>query len=92
MLSRQNFSNEGEEALNLQINQELTASYVYMAMSAYFQRDGIALHGFAKFFKHSSEEEREHAQKLIDYVTRRGGVVKFYPLTQPEVNKALLTF
>merc|ERR1712156_1161949 len=49
------------------INMELHASYVYMSMAAYFDRDDIALPGFAKRFQANSEEEREHAMKLINY-------------------------
>ena len=35
--------------------------------AAYFDRDDVALQGFAKRFRDNSEEEREHAQKLINY-------------------------
>ena len=53
---RQNFHSESEAHLNKQINMELYASYVYLSMSAYFDRDDVALHGFAKFFKENSDE------------------------------------
>ena len=33
----------------------------------YHHRDDVALNGFVKRFKHASDEEREHAQKLINY-------------------------
>ena len=39
----------------------------------YFDRDDVALHGFHKFFKKSSDEEREHAEKLMKYQNKRGG-------------------
>lgn len=42
---RQNFHSEVEAAINKQINLELMASYVYMSMGAYFDRDDVALHG-----------------------------------------------
>lgn len=42
-------------------------SYVYHALYSYFDRDNIALPGFAKFFKESSDEEREHAELLMKY-------------------------
>ena len=35
--------------------------------AAYFDRDDVALQGFAKRFRENSDEEREHAQKLIKY-------------------------
>ncbi|KAL4581725.1 hypothetical protein LXL04_006252 [Taraxacum kok-saghyz] len=37
------------------------------AMYAYFDRDNAALKGLAKFFKESSEEEREHAEMFMEY-------------------------
>ena len=39
----------------------------YLMQAAYFDRDGVALQGFAKRFRENSDEEREHAQKFIDY-------------------------
>merc|ERR1712117_919973 len=62
---RTNFHANSEALINKQINMELHASYVYMSMAAYFDRDDIALPGFAKRFQANSEEEREHAMKLI---------------------------
>lgn len=41
----------------------------------YFDRDDVALNGFHKFFKKQSEEEREHADKLMKYQNMRGGRV-----------------
>lgn len=43
----------------------------------HFDRDDVALYGFAKFFKKLSDEEREHAEKLMKYQNRRGGRVVF---------------
>ncbi|KAG2245175.1 hypothetical protein Bca52824_092978 [Brassica carinata] len=56
-------------------NVEYNLSYVYHAMYAYFDRDNVALKGLAKF-KESSVEEREHAEKLMEYQNKRGGKVK----------------
>merc|ERR1719409_590217 len=72
-LCRQNFSDECEGAINDQINMELYASYAYQAASRHFERDDVALFGFAKFFQHQSDEEREHAEKLQKYLLLRGG-------------------
>lgn len=69
---RQNFHVEAEAAINRQINLELYASYVYFSMYGFFDRDDVALQGFAKFFKKQSDEEREHAEKLIKYQNQRG--------------------
>ncbi|RAL51313.1 hypothetical protein DM860_010815 [Cuscuta australis] len=66
-LARQVFVDECESAINEQINVEYNVSYVYHAMFAYFDRDNVALKGLAKFFKESSDEERDHAEKLMEY-------------------------
>ncbi|KAH7867278.1 hypothetical protein Vadar_031241 [Vaccinium darrowii] len=83
-LARQRFAEDCEAAINEQINVEYNVSYVYHAMYAYFDRDNVALKGLAKFFKESSEEEREHAEKLMKYQNIRGGRVKLHSiLTAP---------
>ncbi|CAI0424148.1 unnamed protein product [Linum tenue] len=82
-LSRQNYLDECEAAINEQINVEYNASYIYHSLYAYFDRDNVALKGFAKFFKESSEEEREHAEKLMEYQNVRGGRVKLHSILMP---------
>jgi ferritin heavy chain len=82
-LARQKFSEEVEAAVNEQINVEYNVSYVYHAMYAYFDRDNVALKGLAKFFKESSEEERGHAEKLMEYQNKRGGKVKLQSILMP---------
>lgn len=80
---RQNFHVESEAALNKQINIELHASYVYMSMAWYYDRDDIALPGFHKFFKKSSDEEREHAEIMMKYQNLRGGTVVLQNVEKP---------
>merc|ERR1712080_323708 len=70
---RQNYHEECEALINKQINMEMYASYVYLSMASYFSRDDQALHGFAKFFRKSSDEERSHAIMFMDYQNKRGG-------------------
>ncbi|GAB4834020.1 Dysferlin [Ancistrocladus abbreviatus] len=82
-LARQKYVEECEAAVNEQINVEYNASYAYHSLFAYFDRDNIALRGFAKFFKKSSEEEREHAEKLMKFQNIRGGKVKLYSVVMP---------
>merc|ERR1719357_2214547 len=72
--------------VNKQINMELHASYVYMSMAAYFERDDVALHGFAKRFRASSDEERGHAMKLIHYQNMRGGRVVFQDIAKAKTD------
>ncbi|KAJ9548839.1 hypothetical protein OSB04_021382 [Centaurea solstitialis] len=82
-LARQRYFDDCESVINEQINVEYNVSYVYHAMYAYFDRDNIALKGLAKFFKESSEEEREHAKKLMEYQNTRGGRVKLHTIVAP---------
>ncbi|KAL3358609.1 hypothetical protein AABB24_015621 [Solanum stoloniferum] len=82
-LARQRYADECEGAINEQINVEYNISYVYHAMFAYFDRDNVALKGLAKFFKESSEEEKEHAEKLMHYQNIRGGRVKLHSIMMP---------
>lgn len=81
---RQNYHEESEAAVNRQINLELYASYVYQSMAFYFDRDDVALKGFHKFFKDSSDEEREHAEKLMKLQNTRGGRVVLQDIKKPE--------
>ncbi|XP_021769657.1 ferritin, chloroplastic-like [Chenopodium quinoa] len=82
-LARQKFADDCEAAINEQINVEYSASYVYHSLFAYFDRDNVALKGLAKFFRESSEEEREHAEKLMKYQNMRGGRVKLFSILMP---------
>ncbi|KAF0889886.1 hypothetical protein E2562_033856 [Oryza meyeriana var. granulata] len=82
-LARQKFVDECEAAINEQINVEYNASYAYHSLFAYFDRDNVALKGFAKFFKESSDEEREHAEKLMKYQNMRGGRVRLQSIVTP---------
>ncbi|NP_001312408.1 ferritin-1, chloroplastic [Nicotiana tabacum] len=82
-LCRQKYSDDCEAAINEQINVEYNNSYVYHAMFAYFDRDNVALKGLAKFFKESSLEEREHAEKLMEFQNKRGGRVKLLSICAP---------
>jgi len=81
---RQNYHEEAEAGVNRQINLELYASYVYQSMSFYFDRDDVALKGFGKFFKKASDEEREHAEKLMKYQNQRGGRILLQDIKKPD--------
>lgn len=47
----------------------------------------MALHGFAKKFREDSEEEREHAMKLIKYQNQRGGRVVFQDVPKSDIQE-----
>merc|ERR1712172_279589 len=80
---RQNYHEDCEALINKQINMEFYASYVYLSMSSYFNRDDQALHGFAAHSKTESGEERAHGMKLMEYQTKRGGRVVFHDVAKP---------
>jgi len=80
---RQNFHADCEAAINKQINMELYASYVYMSMAFYFDRDDVAFKNMKKYFLKASEEEREHAMKLMSYQNMRGGRVVLSAIDKP---------
>ncbi|KAK9917935.1 hypothetical protein WJX75_009816 [Coccomyxa subellipsoidea] len=82
--ARSNYEVSCEIAVNDQINIEYNISYIYHSMFAFFDRDNVGLPGFAEYFRQSSEEEREHAEKLMREQTRRGGRVKLQSILLPE--------
>ena len=81
---RQNYHVDSEASINKQINIELNASYIYLSMSGYFERDDVALPGFAKFFCKASKEEREHAEILMKFQNQRGGRIVLQDVKAPE--------
>ncbi|CAM2100949.1 unnamed protein product [Caretta caretta] len=66
------------------VNLELYASYVYLSMSFYFDRDDVALRHMAQFLKEQSHEEREHAEKFLTYQNKRGGRIVLQDIKKPE--------
>nr|AIU94778.1 hypothetical protein [Phragmatopoma lapidosa] len=81
---RQNFHSDSEAGINKQINLELYACYCYQSMAYYFDRDDVALPGFSKYFKKASDEEREHAERLMKYQNQRGGRIVLQNIQKPE--------
>merc|ERR1712080_410585 len=74
---------KSEAMIYKQINMEFYASYVYLSMGSYFNRQDQALHGFGKHFMGESGEERKHGIKLMEYQTKRGGRVVFQDIAKP---------
>ena len=72
----QNYWNkECEDFVNNQIALEYWASLQYHAISSYFKHQSVGMENISKFFNKSSLEEREHADKFVDYQNKRGGTV-----------------
>jgi ferritin len=70
-----------QDAINEQINAEMYSGYLYLSMSAYFER--LSLSGFAHWMRIQFEEEQEHALKFFDYVHERGGEVELKAIAKP---------
>ena len=68
-------------AINEQINSEFEASYNYLAMAAHCERQKFV--GAAKWLRLQSEEERQHAMKLFNFVLARDGAVELKTIDQP---------
>lgn len=69
------------EAINRQINSELSASYSYLAMSAWCEAQKFT--GAARWLRLQSQEENMHALKLFDFVLARGEEVELKPIDEP---------
>ncbi|XP_042201066.1 ferritin heavy chain, oocyte isoform-like [Callorhinchus milii] len=62
---------------------ELNARYTYLSMSYYFDRDDVALKNFSTYYKKQADEEHEHAERLVNYLNRRGGRLVLKDIKKP---------
>ena len=76
-----------QNAVNHQINLEYDAFYKYSLLSQYFNRNNIGLDKLVSYFKQCSDEEKEHAEKFMNYQCMRGGKVIFADLKGLELNE-----
>lgn len=54
-----------------------------MEQEAFYSRDDVALKGFAKFFSESAKNERERAERWVEYQSLRGGRHVLQPIGRP---------
>jgi ferritin len=71
------------EAINRQINSELSASYSYLGMSAWCERQKFT--GAARWLRLQSQEEHLHAMKLLDFLLARDCDVELRAIEAPKV-------
>ena len=71
-----------EDALNKQVNAEFFSSYLYLAMSSYFE--SIPMKGFAKWLRLQAKEEMAHGIKIYDYIIEAGGKPKLTAIDAPK--------
>ncbi|WP_425396452.1 ferritin [Aeoliella sp.] len=72
------------DAINEQINNELFASYSYMAMSAYCEHQQFT--GCAHWMRMQSQEEYAHAMRLYDFLIARGARVHLASISEPQAD------
>lgn len=77
------FSQTVQDAINEQINNELGASYSYLAMSCYCERQNFL--GCARWLRIQSQEEYGHGMRLLDFLLARNGTVKLKAVPEPSV-------
>lgn len=77
-----NISENMANTLSIQSNHELYNSQMYLSISSYWLEQ--SLNGFAKLFKGQQQEELEHNQKIIDYVTDREGKIIVESIDAPD--------
>jgi ferritin len=70
-----------ESAINKQIGDEFYSAYLYLSMSAFFER--MSLSGFAHWMRLQYEEELVHASKLFDFLADNDGHVELQPVAKP---------
>ena len=69
------------DALNKQANAEVYSSYLYLAMSDYFE--SANLKGFAKWMKVQGREELTHADKFYEHIIDRMGRARVLAVKEP---------
>lgn len=63
-----------QKAINDQITAELWSSNLYLQMSYFLKHQGWD--GYSSWLRKHSFEERQHATRMADYMTDRGGIVR----------------
>lgn len=77
-------SDKVKEILNEQINKEFYSAYLYLAMSAYFDDNG--LYGFANWTKVQAKEEVDHGMIIFDYMNDRDCAVHLKQIDVPDTD------
>ena len=70
------------ELLNDQINKELYSAYLYLDFSLYYQEQG--LDGFANWYIIQTQEERDHAMLLLQYLQNNGEHITLKQVDKPD--------
>ena len=79
---RQNYSTEVEAAVNRLVNMQLRASYTYLSLGFYFDRDDVALEGVGHFFRELTKEKPEGVERLLKLQNQYGGCPLFLEMAE----------
>ena len=79
-------SEELNEAFNGQIGNEFGASLQYVEIASYFENDDLPV--LARHFFQQSNEERDHAMRLVRFVLDAGGKVRIPSIPAPRAEFA----
>ncbi len=72
------------KVLNDQVTMEFQASHIYLQYSAWADFRGLT--GCSAFLRTHSQEEREHMQKIFDYIQTSGGMPTLGYIEAPEAS------
>ena len=67
--------------LNEQIKNELFSAYLYLDFSLYYKEEG--LDGFANWYMIQTQEERDHAMLMLQYLQNNGEHITLEAIDQP---------
>ena len=70
-----------ESAMNDQIGAEFYSAYLYLSMSAFFERKSLA--GFAHWMRLQYGEELVHATKMFDFMVDNDANLQLQPIPAP---------
>lgn len=73
---------EVAKMLNEQINKELFSAYFYLAVTNYYSDQN--LNGFANWFMIQTQEERDHAMLIREFLLNEGEQVHFTEIAAPK--------
>ena len=68
--------------LNEQIKNELYSAYLYLDFSLYYKEEG--LDGFANWYMIQTQEERDHAMLMLQYLQNNGEHITLEQIDKPD--------
>ncbi len=72
------------DALLEQFNFEIESGYIYYAMAAYADREGMS--GFSHFFVEQGKEEFEHAEKFYHFLDEMDVKIEYAAIDKPQAD------